>query len=68
MMTECGAALKTLAGRNQDLTDLGSLIPMASPDDIDVACEAVRLIQTRGFNRDQDVVRDLDKLLADLRR
>jgi hypothetical protein len=61
-------ALKTLAGRNQDLTDLGSLIPMASSDDIDVAREAVRLIQARGFNRDQDVVRDLDKLLADLRR
>ena len=61
-------ALKTLAGRNQDLTDLGSLIPMASPDDIAVAREAVRLIQARGFNRDQDVVRDLDKLLADLRR
>jgi hypothetical protein len=61
-------ALKTLAGRNQDLTDLGSLIPMATPDDIAVAREAVRLIQERGFNRDQDVVRDLDKLLADLRR
>jgi hypothetical protein len=30
-------ALKTLAGRNQDLTDLGSLIPAASTEDLDVA-------------------------------
>lgn len=61
-------ALKILAGRNQDLTDLGSLIPAASAEDLDTARQAVRLIQMRGFNRDQDVVADLDKLLTDLGR
>jgi Nucleotidyl transferase AbiEii toxin, Type IV TA system len=59
-------ALKTLAGRNQDLTDLGSLIPAASAEDLKAARGAVRLIHARGFNRDQDVIADLDKLIADL--
>jgi Nucleotidyl transferase AbiEii toxin, Type IV TA system len=61
-------ALKALAGRNQDLTDLGSLIPAASTEDLDVAREAVRLIHARGFNREQDVAADLDKLIAELGR
>lgn len=61
-------ALKTLAGRNQDLTDLGSLIPTASAEDLETARGAVRLIQARGFNREQDVAADLDKLIADLGR
>jgi hypothetical protein len=60
-------ALKVLAGRNQDLTDLEALLPAASPDDLDVARSAVRLIRARGFNREQDVVADLDKLIADVR-
>jgi hypothetical protein len=57
-----------LAGRNQDLTGLGSLIPAASGEDLAMARQAVRLIQMRGFNREQDVVADLDKLIADLGR
>lgn len=61
-------ALKVLAGRNQDLTDLEALIPGASTADLDVARNAVRLIQARGFNRGQDVVADLDKLIADMCR
>ena len=61
-------ALKILAGRNQDLTDLGALIPAASAEDLDTARQAVRLIQARGFNREQDVVADLDKLISDLGR
>jgi hypothetical protein len=61
-------ALKVLAGRNQDLTDLEALIPGASAADLDVARRAVRLIQARGFNREQDVIADLDNLLADLGR
>lgn len=61
-------ALKTLAGRNQDLTDLGTLIPAASARDLETAKEAVRLIQERGFNREQNVRTDLDKLIADLGR
>jgi hypothetical protein len=61
-------ALKILAGRNQDLTDLGSLIPAASAEDLETARQAVRLIQARGFNREQNVVADLDKLITDLGR
>ena len=61
-------ALKTLAGRNQDLTDLGTLIPAASARDLETAQDAVRLIQERGFNREQNVRTDLDKLIADLGR
>jgi hypothetical protein len=61
-------ALKILAGRNQDLTDLGQLIPAASAADLDTARDAVRLIRARGFDREQDVVADLDKLVADLGR
>jgi hypothetical protein len=59
-------ALKVLAGRNQDLTDLSYLIPAATPTDLDDAREAVKLIQTRGFNREQDVVADLEQLIGDL--
>ena len=61
-------ALKVLAGRNQDLTDLEGLIPGASTADLDLARSAVRLIQARGFNREQDVAADLDKLIADMGR
>ncbi len=60
-------ALKVLAGRSQDLTDLAYLIPIASPADLDDAREAVKLIQTRGFNREQDVVADLEQLILDSR-
>jgi hypothetical protein len=59
-------ALKVLAGRNQDLTDLGYLIPAASPADLAGARDAVALIQSRGFGREQDVAVDLEKLIADL--
>ena len=58
-------ASKVLAERSQDLTDLGYLIPEASPADLSDAREAVKLIQTRGFNREQDVVADLEQLVAD---
>lgn len=61
-------ALKVLAGRNQDLTDLGYLIPAASSTDLDAARAAVELIHARGFNRGQDVVSDLQRLLVDMGR
>jgi hypothetical protein len=61
-------ALKVLAGRSQDLTDLGYLIPSASSAELDAAREAVKLIQARGFNRGQDVVADLETLIADAKR
>jgi hypothetical protein len=61
-------ALKVLAGRSQDLTDLGYLIPAASSTDLDTARAAVKLIQARGFNRGKDVVADLETLLAETGR
>lgn len=61
-------ALKVLAGRNQDLTDLSYLISAASPTDLDTARDAVKLIQARGFNRQHDVVSDLDQLIRDAGR
>jgi hypothetical protein len=61
-------ALKVLAGRNQDLTDLESLVPGASSVDLEAARGAVRLIHSRGFNREQDVVGDLEKVITELGR
>jgi hypothetical protein len=60
--------LKALAGRSQDRTDLGNLISAAAPDELAAARNAAKLIQERGFNRQQDVVADLDQLMADLGR
>ena len=59
-------ALKVLAGRSQDLTDVTYLIPAASPADLDRARDAVKLIQARGFNRGRDVVAELAELIADI--
>jgi hypothetical protein len=59
--------MKVLAGRNQDLTDLEALILGASATDLDVARGGVKLIQARGFNREQDVIGDLDRLITDIR-
>lgn len=61
-------ALKVLAGRNQDLTDLDYLIRAASPAELDTARHAVKLIQARGFSRGQAIVSDLDLLIADMSR
>jgi len=58
-------ALKVPAGRSQDLTDLGYLIPSASPAELDAAREAVKLIQARGFNREQDLAADLETLITE---
>jgi hypothetical protein len=43
-------ALKALAGRHQDLTDLGYLIAAASGADLDEATAAAARIEERGFN------------------
>lgn len=40
---------------------------MATPADLGDAREAVKLIQARGFNREQDVVADLEQLIQDSR-
>jgi hypothetical protein len=61
-------ALKVLAGRAQDVADLGYLIPPASLPDLDAAREAVRLITARGFNRERDIIAELEQFIADMRR
>jgi len=61
-------AMKVLAGRNRDLTDLESLIPAASPADLDVARRALQLIRDRGFHHGQDVVGNLERYVASLGR
>lgn len=61
-------AMKVLAGRGRDLADLEFLIPAASAADLDVARQAVKLIRARGFNHGQDVVSDLERQVADLKR
>ena len=61
-------AMKVLAGRSQDLTDLGYLIAGASPTDLDNAREAAKLIQARRFNRERDVTADLEQLIAESRQ
>ena len=57
-------ALKVLAGRHQDVLDLDSLLAEASAEDLTTAREAVLLITTRGFNRDQDIIAALDLSIA----
>ena len=44
-------ALKTLAARHQDLTDLGYLISVATDADLDEARASAAMIEERGFNR-----------------
>jgi hypothetical protein len=64
-------ALKVLARddvtRPQDLADLRALITSAPPRDLSLADDAVRLIEARGFNRDRDLGKALDDLVAELR-
>jgi hypothetical protein len=51
--------------RPPDQVDLVQLRRVAQPGDIDAARDAVALIHSRGFQRDRDLVRDLERLLAD---
>ena len=57
-------ALKVLARRGQDLTDLDALLAAADEADIAQAREAVALIVARGFHRSQDVIGDLEEVIA----
>jgi predicted nucleotidyltransferase len=61
-------ALKVLAGRHQDLTDLGYLISAASEADLEEARSAVAMIQARGFNRGQDLTEDLAAIISQGRK
>ena len=57
-------ALKVLAGRNQDLTDLGYLISVAAEADLSEARNSVARIQERGFNRGQNLPEDLSAIIG----
>jgi predicted nucleotidyltransferase len=61
-------ALKVLAGRHQDLTDLGYLIPAASDADLNEARMAVAKIEARGYNRGQDLTNDLNTIIREARK
>jgi len=57
-------ALKALAGRHQDLTDLGYLISAASDADLDEARASAAMIEERGFNRGQHLSEDLTAIIG----
>lgn len=59
-------ALKVLSAgpkRMQDIVDLQHLFEVASPPDIAEARKLLNLITERGFNRNKDLLRDLDGYL-----
>lgn len=61
-------ALKALAGRHQDLTDLGYLIAAASDADLDEARSAATIIEERGFNRGRNLSEDLSTIISQARK
>jgi predicted nucleotidyltransferase len=61
-------ALKALAGRHQDLSDLGYLIPSASEADLAEARAAAAMIEERGFNRGQSLSEDLTAIISQARK
>jgi predicted nucleotidyltransferase len=61
-------ALKALAGRHQDLTDVGYLISVATDADLGEATESAAKIQERGFNRGQDLLADLAAIISQARK
>jgi len=61
-------ALKVLAGRHQDLTDLGYLISVATEADLDEAKASALKIQERGFNRGQNLPEDLAAIISQARK
>lgn len=50
--------------RPQDQVDLVQLLRVAESGDIETARHAVALIHSRGFQRDRDLSRDLERLIA----
>jgi hypothetical protein len=57
-------ALKVLAGRNKDKTDVQSLLQHASLEELQRARETLELIERRGFHRGKDLQAELARLLA----
>ena len=62
-------ALKVLSRddrtRPQDVGDLRVLLARATPEELDRAREALRLIESRGFHRDRQLMPTLDELIAE---
>ncbi len=61
-------ALKLLARddarRPNDLADLNALLAVSAPGDLELARTAVTTIIERGFNRDRDLLADLEALIS----
>ncbi len=56
-------ALKVLAGRNKDRTDIQSLLLRASLEELQRARESLELIERRGFHRGKDLQAELARIL-----
>jgi hypothetical protein len=50
--------------RPQGRIDLGALLRVATPADLDEARDGVALIHARGFQRERDLSRALEQLIA----
>jgi predicted nucleotidyltransferase len=50
--------------RPQDRVDLGALLRVATPADLEEARHSLALIHARGFQRGRDLFRDLEQLIA----
>ncbi len=59
-------ALKVLAGRDKDRQDIEALLDAAGSADIHLARRFLELIERRGFDRDKDLLFELDQLLLRL--
>jgi hypothetical protein len=57
-------ALKVLAGRDKDRTDLRSLLKEATLEDLQLARETLDRIERRGFDRGKDLQAELARLLV----
>ncbi len=53
--------------RPQDVADLRQLIAAAAPSDLASACEAAKLIESRGFQRSRDLVKALKEAWSEFR-
>ncbi len=56
-------ALKTLAGREKDVTDFATLARYASDHDLQAVRDALELISRRGYDRGKDLQAEFVKLL-----
>ncbi len=60
-------ALKILAGRRQDLADLDALLKVADQNDLNLAKDALELIERRGCDRGKDLQQEFAHFLQNRR-